>query len=80
MISSPDFGLPAMIQYLNKTDSNNKKSHFYNKHIRIRKRRNNLQQEKGTPHASLDPTDADEQLKYMFLSQSWGPSIPQHSS
>ena len=40
----------------------------------------NLQQENGTPQASLDPTDADEQLKYIFLSQSCGPSIPQHSS
>ena len=69
-----------MIQNLNKTDSNNKKSYFYNKDIRIRKRRNNLQQEKGTPHASLDPTDADEQLKYIFLSQSCGPSMPQHSN
>ena len=52
----------------------------YNCIIYRNERFENLQQEKGTPHASLDPTDADEQLKYIFLSQSCGPSIPQHSN
>ena len=37
-----------------------------------------LQQEKGTPHASLDPTTSEEQLKYTLRSQSLGPSMPQH--
>lgn len=37
-----------------------------------------LQQLKGTPQASLEPISLDEQLKQLFLSQSFGPSIPQH--
>ena len=57
----------------------------YNKHIFVNKIFGltfglGLQQENGTPQASLEPTASDEQLKYTFLSQSLGPWIPQHSS